>query len=62
MVKNNSDFKRNEDIDKSGVRIVVAERSAYDLWLKENFYNAEIIRVSSIQEFMIFLMRVNVIS
>ncbi len=50
MVKNNSDFKRNEDIDKSGVRIVVAERSAYDLWLKENFYNAEIIRVSSIQE------------
>ena len=50
MIKDNSRFKTNKDIDKSGVTIVVAERSAYDLWLKENFFNAEIIRVNSIQE------------
>ena len=48
MVKNNSDFKRNEDIDKSGVRIVVAERSAYDLWLKENFYNNNLLNLNII--------------
>jgi polar amino acid transport system substrate-binding protein len=29
---------------------VVAERSAYDLWLTENFKNVELIRASSIEE------------
>ena len=50
LVNKKSDFKTNKDIDKSGVRIVVAERSAYDLWLTDNLLNAELYRVASIQE------------
>ena len=50
LLNKNSNFKTNKDIDKHGVRIVVAERSAYDLWLTDNFNNAKIIRASSIQE------------
>ncbi len=50
LVNKNSDFKINKDIDKPGVRIVVAERSAYDLWLTDNLSNAKILRVASIQE------------
>ena len=50
LIKKNSELKTNKDIDKTGVSIVVAERSAYDLWLTDNLTNAKIIRVSSIQE------------
>ncbi len=50
LINKNSNFNINQDIDKPGVRIVVAERSAYDLWLTDNFVNANIIRVNSIQE------------
>ena len=43
------------DVDKEGVRIAVAERSAYDLWLTENIKNAELIRAKSIDlSFSIF--------
>ena len=50
LIRKNSELKTNKDIDKTGVSIVVAERSAYDLWLTDNLTNAKIIRVSSIQE------------
>jgi len=50
LIKKDFDFKTNKDIDKAGISIVVAERSAYDLWLTDNLINAKIIRVSSIQE------------
>ena len=44
-----------EDIDKAGVRIAVAERSAYDLWLTENIKKAKLVRAKSIdQSFSIF--------
>ena len=43
-------FKNNNDIDQSGIKIAVFERSAYDLWLTENFKKAELIRVNSIEE------------
>ena len=38
----------NEEINSSGVKIAVLERSAYDLWLTENFKNAELIKVNTI--------------
>ena len=50
-------FKINslKDVDKKDVRIAVAERSAYDLWLTENIKNAELIRAKSIDlSFKIF--------
>ena len=50
-------FKINslQDVDKKDVRIAVAERSAYDLWLTENIKNAELIRAKSIDlSFKIF--------
>ena len=43
-------FKNNNDIDQTGIKIAVLERSAYDLWLTENFKKAELIRVNSIEE------------
>ena len=50
LVKNDSKIIKNEDVDKSGIKIVVADRSAYDLWLKSNFKYSEIIRVKSIND------------
>ena len=50
LTQKSSHLNCNSDINSSGVRIVVSERSAYDLWLTENFKNAEIIRANSIQD------------
>ena len=50
MYKNKDNFKSNEEINSPGIKIAVAERSAYDLWLTDNFKNVEIIRASSIEE------------
>lgn len=36
------------DVDRKGVRIAVAGRSAYDLWLSRNIKNAELVRGESI--------------
>ena len=48
IYKNKDNFKSNEEINSPGIKIAVAERSAYDLWLTDNFKNVEIIRASSI--------------
>ena len=50
LVKNESNLLINEDIDKQENTIVVADRSAYDLWLKSNFKNSKIVRVKSIDD------------
>ncbi|MDB4082492.1 transporter substrate-binding domain-containing protein [Candidatus Pelagibacter sp.] len=49
LVRKIDNFKSNEDVSKAKVKIAVAERSAYDLWLSENFKDIELIRASSIQ-------------
>ena len=50
IVRKKDKFMSNEEINSPGIKIVVAERSAYDLWLTENFKNVELIRASSIEE------------
>ena len=50
LFRKEDNFKNNNDIDQSGIKIGVFERSAYDLWLTENFKKAELIRVNSIEE------------
>jgi len=48
IFRNKYNFKNNEEINRSGIKIAVAERSAYDLWLTDNFKNAELIKVKTI--------------
>jgi len=50
LVPAGSAIQKMEDVDKPNVRIVVKERSAYDLWLTENIKTATIIRAKSIDE------------
>ena len=50
LFREEDNFKNNNDINQSGIKIAVFERSAYDLWLTENFKKAELIRVNSIEE------------
>ena len=48
LVRKIDNFKTNEDISKSKVKIAVAERSAYDLWLSDNYKDVKLIRATSI--------------
>ena len=50
LVRNGSSFTTNAEIDKPGVEIILYNRSAYDLWLKENFSHPDFLRVASIKE------------
>ena len=50
IYKNKDNFKSNEEINSPGIKIAVAERSAYDLWLTDNFKNIELVRASSIEK------------
>tara|TARA_B100001063_G_C16642176_1_gene491418 strand:- start:84 stop:821 length:738 start_codon:yes stop_codon:yes gene_type:complete len=55
LVRENLNIKNIKDIDQEGIRIAVAERSAYDLWLTQNIKKANLIRAKSIAEsFSIF--------
>ena len=55
LIRDDLNIKTLQDVDKKGVRIAVAERSAYDLWLTENIKNAGLIRAKSLDEsFLIF--------
>ena len=55
LVRDSSNINSLNDVDREGIRIAVAERSAYDLWLTENIKNAELIRAKSIDlSFSIF--------
>jgi polar amino acid transport system substrate-binding protein len=50
LVRDGSSFTTNAEIDKPGVEIILYNRSAYDLWLKENFSHPDFLRVTSIKE------------
>jgi polar amino acid transport system substrate-binding protein len=47
IFRKKDNFMSNEEINSSGIKIAVLERSAYDLWLTENFKNAELIKVNT---------------
>ena len=49
LVRQNGNLHKNCDVDQQGVSIGVSERSAYDLWLSDNFKSAKIVRAPSIQ-------------
>ena len=50
LVRADSSFMINEDIDQTEVSIAVFDRSAYDLWLKDNLHHASLIAADSIQQ------------
>ena len=50
LIRNGLNINSLQDVDKKGIKIAVAERSAYDLWLTENIKNANLIRAKSIDE------------
>ncbi|MDH5660082.1 MAG: ABC transporter substrate-binding protein [Gammaproteobacteria bacterium] len=56
LVPENSAIKNIHDVDKTGIRIAVKERAAYDLWLSDNIQNASLIKAPSIDEsFQLFI-------
>jgi polar amino acid transport system substrate-binding protein len=44
LVRNNSNLKNNEEVDRKGHRVVVGRNSAYDLYLTRALKQAEIVR------------------
>jgi polar amino acid transport system substrate-binding protein len=48
LARESSAFADNADVNQQGVEIVLYGRSAYDLWLKDNFKAASYLRLSSI--------------
>ena len=50
LIRNGLNINSLQDVDKKGIKIAVAERSAYDLWLTEHIKNADLIRAKSIDE------------
>lgn len=50
MVRKDASYQSNEDINKAGVNILLYNRSAYDLWLTDNFTAPNYMRVASIKE------------
>jgi polar amino acid transport system substrate-binding protein len=49
LVPAGSPIRSIADVDRKGVRIAVAGRSAYDLWLSRNVKHAELVRGDSIE-------------
>src|SRR4051812_36286922 len=50
LVRSDSPLKANEEVDRAGVRVVVGEGSAYDLYLSRELKAAHIERIASSQE------------
>ncbi len=48
MVPPGSPLQAIADVDRPGVRIAVAARAAYDLWLSRNIRHAELVRANSL--------------
>lgn len=44
LVPRDSDIKRNEDVDRDGVRVVVGRGSAYDLYLTRELKKAKLVK------------------
>lgn len=50
MVRGGSPLQRNEEVDRTGARIVVGRGSAYDLYLTREIRNATLVRVPTSSE------------
>jgi polar amino acid transport system substrate-binding protein len=48
LVPAGSALRAVEEVDRPGVRIAVADRSAYELWLSDNIRHAELVRVKGL--------------
>jgi polar amino acid transport system substrate-binding protein len=48
LVPPGSPIRSIEDVDRAGVRIGIAARSAYDLWLSRHLRHAELVRAGSL--------------
>lgn len=48
LVPPGSPLARGEDVDAPGIRIAVAARAAYDLWLERNIRHATLVRAGSL--------------
>jgi polar amino acid transport system substrate-binding protein len=44
LVRNDSPIRRNEDVDREGIRVVVGRGSAYDLYLTREIKRATLFR------------------
>ena len=53
MIREGSTLANNADVNQQGVEIVLYNRSAYDLWLKENYTAPSYLRFPSIGESVI---------
>ncbi len=49
LVRTESAFTSNEEIDQKDVKIIAFYRSAYDLWLRDNLQHASLVAADSIQ-------------
>ena len=49
MVRGDSSIQTIDDVDQPGVRIAVAAKAAYDLWLERNIRNAELVRAEGLE-------------
>lgn len=49
LVRNDSPLRRIEEFDRPGLKIAVAAKSAYDLWLTRNVKQAELVRLGTSQ-------------
>ncbi|GGD82862.1 ABC transporter substrate-binding protein [Caballeronia grimmiae] len=49
LVRDESSIRRNEDVDREGVRVTVGKGSAYDLFLTRELKRAEIVRAPTSQ-------------
>ena len=49
LVRSSSTLNSNNEIDQKGISIAAFDRSAYDLWLRDNLQNANVIAANSIQ-------------
>lgn len=49
LVPAGSSIQAVDEVDRKGVRIAVANRSAYDLWLARNIKQAELVRAEGIE-------------
>ncbi len=49
LVRTESAFTSNEEIDQNDVKIIAFYRSAYDLWLRDNLQHASLVAADSIQ-------------
>ena len=48
IMRRDINILNNEEVDSKELKIEVVKRSAYDLWLSDNFKNAKIIRIKTI--------------